>query len=572
MAKNRCAKKRFYNEDPQRRKRELAWLKHRLGQHRGLVCGVCILGLLGTGMSLVSGVASKYLIDAVTGFDFGALWTAAAVMAAMLLGSQLLKSVASRVSARGHIQVRNQIQDRVFSRILRASWQASQQYRSGDLLNRLNGDIATVSDGVTGFLPSVLTAALKFLGAFGLLLYYDPVAAVIALVGAPVTLLLSGMLMRRLRRHDLQLKTLTGELMSFQEDSLRNLTDIQAFSAAAVYEKEMRRQQNHYQNAFLSANSFRIGMSVCISLVNMLVTAACLGWGVYRLWTGRITYGSLMLFLQMASMLRSALSAMVSLAQQSVSIATSAGRVMDVEDLPEEDRTAPEGFGDEKELGVSLNQVRFQYASGDTVLDHFDFYAKPGEFVAVTGASGEGKTTLLRLLLGLVEPCDGDAELIGSGGKRYRIGPGTRGGFSYVPQGNSVFPGTVAQNLRILAPEATQEQMEAALKTACAWDFVQKLSGGLEHSLGPEGQGISEGQAQRIAIARALLRRAPILLLDEATSALDENTERQLLANLRRSGMVQTCIFVTHRRCGPELCGRTYRIHQKTVTEAENGT
>ena len=564
-------KQKLHNESPQQIRQELIWLWGHIKRYGMLTLAVGTLGLVGTGMGLASSVASKYLIDAVTGYGTDIIGRAAVIMAGMMLGSLVLQAFSSRVSARVHIRVRNQMQHTAYSRILRSTWESLEPYRSGDLLNRLNSDINTVAGGAISFLPSLATTSAKFVGAFVIMLYFDPSMALITLLGAPVTLVLSRFLMGKLRRHNLLLKELTGDVMSFQEDSFRNLTSIKAFSAAGRYEEEMYRLQNRYAGAYLSYNGFQIGTSTGLSLVSMLVTAACFGWGVYRLWAGAITYGSLTMFLQLANMLRGSFSTLISLASQAISITTSAGRVMAVEALPLENWAVPEGLPDDRELEISLNQVSFRYRDGDIVLHPFDFSVHPGDQVAITGPSGEGKTTLLRLLLGLVAPCGGSAELVGENGTRYPISAGTRCAFSYVPQGNSVFAGTVAQNLRLVCPDATREDMEQALKAACAWEFVSQFPDGLEHQLGAGGRGISEGQAQRIAIARALLRKAPILLLDEATSGLDVETEQQLMKNLRSSGLARTCILVTHRPGSTEFCSRAYRISNGYVTELRSG-
>ena len=571
MAFFRSVKQKLHKENPQQIKQELIWLWGHIKRYGILILAVGTLGLVGTGMGLASSVASKYLIDAVTGYGTDIIGRAAVIMACMMLGSLVLQAFSSRVSARVHVRVRNQMQHTTYSRILRSTWESLEPYRSGDLLNRLNSDIHTVADGAIHFLPSLVTTGAKFVGAFAIMLYFDPSMALITLLGAPVTLVLSRFLMGKLRRHNLLLKELTGEVMSFQEDSFRNLTSIKAFSAAGRYEEEMYRLQNRYAEAYLSYNGFQIGTSTGLSLVSMLVTAACFGWGVYRLWAGAITYGSLTMFLQLANMLRGSFSSLVSLASQAISITTSAGRVMAVEALPLENWAVPEGLPDHRELEISMNQVSFRYRDGDIVLHPFDFSVHPGDQVAITGPSGEGKTTLLRLLLGLVDPCGGSVQLVGKNGTRYPISAGTRCAFSYVPQGNSVFAGTVAQNLRLLCPDATREDMEQALKAACAWEFVSQFPDGLEHQLGAGGRGISEGQAQRLAIARALLRKAPILLLDEATSGLDVETEQQLMQNLRSSGLARTCILVTHRPGSTEFCSRAYRIFNGYVTELPNG-
>ncbi len=564
-------KKQFHNVSPGELRKELLWLWDRVKQYRGMIILVGLLGLLGTVMSLASSVASKYLIDAVTGFGRDIIGRAAVIMVVMMVGSLVLQAVSSRVSAAVHVKVRNQMQHTTYGKILRAVWQALEPYRSGDLLNRLNSDINVAADGVISFLPSLITSVVKFLGAFLIMLYYDPVMALIALLGAPVTLLLSKVIMRRLRQHNITMKELTGEVMSFQEDSFRNLTSIKAFAVTDRYEEEMKKLQGEYADAYLSFNSFQISLSSCLSLVGMVVTSACFGWGIYQLWNGQITYGSMTLFLSLATTLRGSFSSLVSLAQQTISITTSAGRIIAVEELPGEEEETPEGFAEEEELSISLKDVTFQYQNGEDVLQKFDFTAKPGDQIAIIGPSGEGKTTLLRLLLGLVEPCEGKAEFIGKSGRSYALSAGTRSIFAYVPQGNSIFSGTIAQNLRIVAPEATDEELVDALKTACAWDFVSQFPDTLQHQLGAGGRGISEGQAQRLAIARALLRKAPIMLLDEATSGLDVATERKLIKNLRKSGLVRTCILVTHRPSSVEFCSRTYEVRSGHVTEVDYG-
>ncbi len=571
MAVFQTIKKQLHRDDPQQLKRELLWLWAGVKRYRWKILIIGILGLVGTLMGLASSVASKYLIDAVTGSGADGLKRSALLMVGMMLGSLVFQGVSSRISADIHVRVKNEMQHTTYSRILRAGWEALEPYRSGDLLNRLNSDVSVVSDGTINLLPALVTSVTRFVGAFFIIVYFDPVMAVIALAGVPVMLLLSRILMRRMRQHNLEMKELTGEVMSFQEDSFRNLTSIKAFSLTDRFETEMHRLQGTYIDAYLSYNAFQISMSSFLSLVGMAVTASCFGWGVYQLWQGRITYGSLTLFLQLASQLRGSFNALMSLAQQSISMTTSAGRIMAVEDLPEEEKRIPQGLSEETDLDIRMRQVSFRYRDGDVVLDPFDLTARQGDLIAVIGPSGEGKTTLLRILLGLVEPDGGDAELVGNSGRVYPISAGTRSVFAYVPQGSSVFSGTIAENLRMVKPEADDAELEEVLKTACAWEFVSRFPNGLNHRLGTGGRGVSEGQAQRLAIARALLRQAPILLLDEATSGLDIGTELRLLKNLRQSGRLKTCILVTHRPESARFCTRTYEIHSRRVREVTDG-
>jgi ABC-type multidrug transport system fused ATPase/permease subunit len=538
-------------------------------RHKVMVVMVCVLGLIGTLMGLASSVATKYLIDAVT-LRNNSLLTAALLTLFMMLGSFALQALSSRISARVHIKVRNDNQSLTFGKILHAGWEALEPYRSGDLLHRLETDVGIVSDGVISYFPNLLTACVRFAGSLIIMVIYDPTMALITFLGVPVMLFVSRYQMARLRHHSVNMKELGGEVMSFQEDSFRNLTSIKAFSIVDQFEDEMRRLQGRYSDAYLSFNAYHISMSTLMNLVSMLFSTGCFGWAIFRLWSGDITYGSMTMFLQLASTLRGSFSAIVSQIQASITLTTSAGRLMAVEELPSEDDQVPEGLCDEKELSVSLNQVDFHYNNGDIVLNPFDFHTEPGELIAIIGPSGEGKTTLLRLLLGLVQPCSGKAQLTGSTGSNYPLTAGTRNAFAYVPQGNSVFSGTIAQNLRLVAPNATDEDLRRALDIACALDFVEQLPNGIHYTLGAGGRGISEGQAQRIAIARALLRRAPILLLDEATSALDCETEKRLLDNLLNSDMINTCILVTHRPSSADFCHRTYEIRNGFCKEVIN--
>lgn len=548
--------------------REAKWMFTYIRRYRAVVGIHILLGILGTALSLLSSVAMKTLIDVVTGFQTGAIFTAAAWMAGMLLGSAAMQAAASRIAAVINIRVQNGIQAEVYDRMLRTDWASLEQFRSGDLLNRLNTDVTSVSGGVTGLLPSFVTAAVQFLGSLMIILCYDPVMALIALIGAPLSVLCSRTLVRRMRSYNRRMKDISSEVMSFHEDSLRNLTSIKAFGIMDGFRDRMCAMQGKYRETYLDYNRFSVIAGFVMSIVGLLVSAGCFGWGVYRLWTHAISYGAMMMFLQLTTMLRSAFSSLIGLVPTAISITTSAGRLMAVADLPEEPgarETAPVPDA----CTVELRDVTFAYPGGEPVLEHVDFRARPGEVVALTGASGEGKTTMIRLMLGLVRPEDGSVCLTGADGRCLPVTAATRAAFSYVPQGNTVFAGTIADNLRMVRPEATDAELIAALETACAYDFVRQLPDGIYARTGELGHGLSEGQAQRIAVARAVLRGAPVLLLDEATSALDEATEQRMLENLMHSGRVQTCVLITHRAVTAERCPRRYTLRGTRLTEEQ---
>lgn len=545
--------------------REARWLWTYIRRYRAAVAIHILLGVLAILMSLGTSVASKYLIDAVTGYKTGIIGAAAAAMVGMLLGNLAMKSIAGRVGARINIRVQNGIQAEVYERILATDWEALEQLRSGDLIQRLTGDVSAVSGGVTGFIPSLISGSVQFLGALIIILIYDPTMAVIALLGIPVSVGCSRVLLGRMRSYNRRMKELSGEVLSFYEDSLSNLTSVKAFGITGLFDEKMTALQRRYREEYLQYNRFSVRTSALMSLVGMVVSAGCFGWGVYRLWSGAISFGSMTMFLQLASTLSSAFSTLIGLVSTAVSVSTSAGRIMALMQLPAEEPDGGQELRGRADLTLTLSGVGFAYRNGESVLEGADFCAAPGELIAVTGPSGEGKTTLLRILLGLVHPREGSA-VLRCGGEELPLSAATRSAFAYVPQGNSMFAGTIEENLRLTRPDATREELERALRAACAEEFVRELPGGLSYVVGGRGKGLSEGQAQRLAVARALLRGAPILLLDEATSALDQATEERMLHNLMESGLVHTCVFVTHRPGTMRFCTRQYRVEEGRVT------
>ena len=545
--------------------REGKWVLTYVRRYRAVVAVHILLGVLSTAMSLGTSVASKYLIDAVTGYKSTLIASAAAAMAGMLLLGILLRSVSARVGARINIRVQNEMQAEVYRSILETAWEPLEQFQPGDLLSRLSGDVGTVAGGVTGFAPGLISGMVQFLGALAIMLWYDPTMALIALIAVPVSAVFSRLLVGRMREHNKQMKAISSDMMSFYEDSLSNITSIKGFGITGLFYERMCALQGRYRAEYLDYNRFSVRTSAFLSLMGTAVSAGCFGWGVYRLWSGAITYGSLTMFLQLASALSSSFSALISMVSSAISITTSAGRVMAVTELPAETvGQAPEGALDD--ASIELSGVGFAYQNGKRVLEDVNFHAGRGELVALTGPSGEGKTTMLRLLLGLIAPREGRAELR-CGEQRYALSAATRRAFAYVPQGNSMFAGTIRDNLRLTAPEADDEALWAVLRAACADKFVSALPQGLDYAVGGRGKGLSEGQAQRLAIARALLRSAPVLLLDEATSALDEATEERLLQSLMHSAYVRTCVFVTHRPGTAAICTRRYRVDGGRVRE-----
>lgn len=554
---------------------ETKWMYTYAKKYKFQIVFYIFLGVLTTVMGLASSVGSKYLIDAVTGQDSGNIALIALFIVAMGLFSIGINAITTMISARINIKVNNEIQAEVFDKILVADWISMKEFHSGDLLNRLNGDVNTVASSILSWIPSLITRSAQFFGILAIILYYDPTMAVIALGSAPVMLIVSKTLMKKMRDYNKRMRQVSSDVMSFNEESFQNIQSIKAFDLVGLFSKRLRDVQQNYKDVFLDYNKFSVYTSSFMSVVGMFVAYACFGWGVYRLWTGHITFGTMTLFVQLSGQLSSSFKSIVSLVPSAISATTSAGRIMeffkikDESDLEDDKAKLIQNNTQGKGLSVVLDDVEFSYNENKTVFQHADVVANPGEIVALVGPSGEGKTTMIRLLLGLINTKSGNASIKDINGVSCKISSATRRFFAYVPQGNTIFSGTIAENMRMVKQDATDAEIVEALKAACAYDFVNKLPDKINSKVGERGSGFSEGQAQRLSIARALLRKSPILLLDEATSALDVFTERQVLRNIMNMGYARTCIVTTHRPSVLTMCDKVYKIDSGVVCDID---
>ena len=538
------------------------WIWGYTKRYRRAVWFYTILGVASSTLGLVSAVASKYSIDIITGYDSDHLWFIVTVMVASALVGLLLRSVTSRISTKISLRVNNDIQAQVFDRLLGADWRSLNAFASGDLLSRLSTDVGSVSSSAIRWLPDLIVTAYTFAATLAVILHYDWVMALLALASAPFLLLTSRRLIRGMRTHQQEVRQVGSRLMSYETETLHNLDAIKGFGITGRYGRGFRSRQEEFRRASLDYNLFSIRTEILLSLLGSAVQMAAFGYCLYLLWSGKILYGTMTLFLSQGAKLSSAFNALVRTVPSFLSASVSARRIRDLYALEPEPVLPDDGLDSLASQGftVAVEDAGYAYVPHQPVPTHADFRAAPGETVALVGPSGGGKTTMIRLLLGLIRPAEGRAYLQAADGRQVEMNAGLRRYFSYVPQGNTLLSGTIADNLRMVKPDASDAQLRAALEAACAWDFVSAMDGGLDASVGEHGHGLSEGQAQRIAIARALLRDAPVLLLDEATSALDVATERTILRNLAARYPHKTCIVTTHRPTVISLCRRVYQV------------
>ena len=550
---------------------EFAWLSRYSLNYKKEVLWYIFIGVLGTVVSLIGSILSKYIIDAVTGFNTSDIITALVFFVLMQLFQILVRAVSSRISTQVSIRVNQQITAQVYDKLLITDWEALSAYHSGDILTRVAGDVTTVSSSVLGWVPELLTRLLQFAGTLGVILYYDATLAILALLSAPVTLLMSRYVIKMMRHHNQKMRQLSSDMMVFNEESLQNIQLIKSFDRTDAYSQRHRKLQQRYKDASMEYNRFSIHKNTLMSLAGTVVALICFCWAIYRLWSGYITYGTMMLFLQLSGSLTAAFAALAGLVPGAIGAATAARRIMAIMELPVEDRSdAPvaEPFVKKymaSSLSIEAKGLSYHYEDGMSVLSDSDFVADAGQIVSFVGPSGEGKTTLLRLLLGIIRPQKGSLELCAEDGSRIDISASTRSLFAYGPQGKTLFSGTVRENLQMICPDATDAQLHDVLQLACAEDFIRTLPLGLDTPVREQGGGFSEGQLQRLCIARALLSNAPILLLDEATSALDIETEKKVLDNIMRSQKGRTCIITTHRSSVLEISHRIYRIRNDRI-------
>ncbi len=548
---------------------EWKWLLRYVSRYKLQIVLYVVVGLISTAMGLGVTVASKNLIDSVVTHNRDTIFLSAVVAVGLGLTQIFVNAGITRIVTIVGTKVSNEIRGNVYEHIIYARWEDIGKYHSGDLLNRIEGDVSAVSNSIVTFIPGVFTKTAQFIGCLAVVLYYDPTMALFAFMSAPFLVLSSRVSAKMMRKFNQESREMNGKILSFYSESIQNLQTIKAFDITKRYVDQLKNNLYLYRKLRLDYDKFSIFMTLCLSVIGLIVTYTCYGWGVWRLWQGAITYGTMTLFLQISGQLTSSFSALVALLPSSISIATAAGRIMEITDMPLEENTdneiAENLSADISENGVTVrcDDLTYTYKDGEeSVVRNISFSASPGETIALVGPSGEGKTTILRLILGLVEPDSGKLTMETSGGESIPVSESTRRFCSYVPQGNAVFSGCIADNLRIVRPEATEEEMQKALETADAWDFIQKLPNGIYTSVSEKGVNFSEGQIQRISIARALLRDAPLIVMDEATSALDAKTEQTVLANMMKSYPNRTRVITTHRPSMLKYCTRVYRINE----------
>lgn len=530
-----------------------------------------VFGVITSTLALITAYVSRTLINVIAQRQSDRVAGMAVAFVLMTVATIAFQNISQRVYCKFRIYVRNDIQKDIFDNVLDSEWLEMNKFSNGDIVNRFSDDVETIAGSAISWIPDLAVTLYSFIVTFIVMFRMDKIMAFIALLSAPFLLLMSRFVVRKSREYKKAIKETRSEMMSFAVETFYNTDVIKSFGVVKNSAKKLVEIQKKNQDITFDTNLFEIKTRIVTSVISFVVSALALGYCLAGLWAGRILFGDMSFFLSRSSSLSSSFKSLTGMVPEIISSAVASRRIRELVELPRESHDS-ESFEVMKQyaksgITVKMDNVSFSYYGKNKVYSHGNFVAYPNEIVAVLGPSGEGKTTMLRLLLGLVKPEQGTVLLEAEDGTSREMNSDMRNLFSYVPQGNTVMSGTVADNLRMVKSDATDEEITEALRLSCALNFVNEKENGIYASVGEKGKGLSEGQAQRIAIARAILNDAPVLLLDEATSALDEATESAVLQNIIRRCPNKTCIVSTHRKSVLKQCNRIYVIKDMQMHE-----
>ena len=516
------------------------------------------LGLLSVVVSLSQVWAVKHAIDVASHAVEGSLYWAVALMGGLILCDFAINISAVWVRNILGIKAQNRMQQKMLDRILRSEWQGRERLHSGDVINRLEKDVGNVVVFLTETIPSTVSTLALFLGAFFYLFSMDKLLSVVIIVMLPIFILFSKLYINRMRFLTREVRDSDSKVQSVLQETVQNRMIIKTLESDSMMVNKLENTQSELRQKVVKRTAFSVFSNLILNFGFALGYLIAFLWSAMRMSAGTLTFGGMTAFLQLVNKIQGPARSLTRLVPQFVGVFTAAERLMELEENPLEEQGDPLLM--EAPCGIRFNDVSFAYEKEEgQVINHLSFDFKPGSCTAILGETGAGKTTLVRMILALIRPQGGEVAIY-NGKDSATLSPRHRCNLVYVPQGNTLLSGTIRENLRLGRVTATDEEMENALQLACA-DFVKDLPQGLDNPCSESGGGLSEGQAQRIVIARALLREGSVMLFDEATSALDPETERRLLQNIL-ANHDKTIIFITHRPAVVDYCDQVLHVEK----------
>ena len=529
---------------------------------------IVILGGITSMTSVYRALASKTLIDSAISSQNNLITKWAIILVSLLLIELIFKGISSVLSTFCSNKISNKLQQKIFKHITYSEWLQQSNYHSVNLLTRLTNDVDTITNVIVSVFPGIISLLTVLIFSFITLLSLDPIIAIVAIVFCPALILFTKLLTKKLKKYYIDIQDEEVKYRSFIQESINNTLIVKSFTLENF-------NINKLKNIQATKSGLAMKRSFLTTFVNLLIQLGVYGgnifvmcFGAFKIAMGSSSFGTLTALLQLFSNIQGPFAALSQCIPQIISAIGATERLMEIESLTWENTSKSKLKDISNNLSITGKNINFSYKEDLPILKNINFNINPSEIVALVGPSGEGKTTLIRLILSLIHPSSGNA-YISNNSIKENIIPDHRNLISYVPQGNTLFSGTIEENLRIGNKDASMDEIIECCKIACAYDFINSLDDKFNTLIGEKGLGISEGQAQRLAIARALLKKSPILILDEATSSLDGDTELRVLEGIKNLKHKPTCIIITHRPSALEICNRIFKLQRGTLKEIE---